>query len=295
MISILIPVYNFDVTELATELNRQCMDLGMPFEILCYDDGSKPDFKTQNQTITLEFVTYKELDKNHGRARIRNLMASESKYNFLIFIDCDMGVCSSAFIKNYLDHYDKGAIVGGITYSARPPEEKQQYLRWYYGISRESNSAGSRKEKPYASFMSGNFAISKEFFEMVQFDEKLDGYGHEDTLFGLELKTKRIPIVHIDNFLLHNGIDTAEDFLNKTENAVNNLARLIMDNKIGNNDVRLYQIWRRVKMWGGDWLLRTFFHIRKKSIVENLKSNNPTLKNLDLYKLGLLSVKLNEG
>ena len=100
--------------------------------------------------------------------------------------------------------------------------------------------------------------------------------------------------MHIDNFLQHNGIDTVEDFLSKTENAIDNLANLIRDNKIGANDIRLYQIWRRIKRCGGDWFLRAFFRFRKKNILMNLKSANPKLKNLDLYKLGLLSVKLNQ-
>ena len=67
MISILIPVYNYDVTELVAELHRQCMDLGMPFEILCYDDGSQSDFKAKNQIIALEFVQYKEMDRKRWK------------------------------------------------------------------------------------------------------------------------------------------------------------------------------------------------------------------------------------
>ena len=66
MISILIPVYNYDITGLVTELHRQCMDLDMPFEIICYDDGSQSEYKVQNQTIgQIEFVKYKEIEKNH--------------------------------------------------------------------------------------------------------------------------------------------------------------------------------------------------------------------------------------
>jgi len=295
MISVLIPIYNYPIAELVTELQRQCMDLSMPFEILCFDDGSKAEYKDQNQQISLEFVKYKELDENLGRAKIRNLLASEAQYNWLVFIDCDMGVCSSAFVRNYLDYFDKGVIVGGITYSADPPESRHKYLRWLYGVRRESNSAASRKSNPHASFMSGNFAISKDHFQMIGFDEEINGYGHEDTLFGLELKRNGVPVYHIDNFLVHNGIDTAEEFMLKTDNAVANLAKLIWDKKIVPNEIRLYQTWRKINRWGGSWLLRAFFHFRKKDLIKNLMSDNPKLRYLDLYKLGLLSVMLNKG
>jgi len=293
MISILIPVYNYDITGLVTELHRQGMDLGIPFEIICYDDGSQPEYKVQNQTIGLiEFVKYKEIEKNHGRAAIRNLMAASALYEMLIFIDCDMEICSSSFLQKYLEYEGRGAVVGGITYAENPPKDQEKYLRWLYGVNRESRSAEFRNKTPYGSFMSGNFAINKVDFDLVRFDETIKGYGHEDTLFGSDLGKKNIPVVHIDNCLLHNGLDSSEVFLSKTKNAVENLAQLVQSGKMDPN-IRLYKIYRRLKKWGVAWVFRIYFHFGKKILLNNLKSENPKLQNLDLYKLGLLSTKLN--
>ena len=48
--------------------------------------------------------------------------------------------------------------------------------------------------------------ISKTCFEQISFNEDLQGYGHEDTLFGYELDKKNIQIHHLDNPVL-NGLD----------------------------------------------------------------------------------------
>ena len=41
MLSILIPTYNYNVYPLVSELQRQCLESKIEFEILCQDDASK--------------------------------------------------------------------------------------------------------------------------------------------------------------------------------------------------------------------------------------------------------------
>ncbi|RME04221.1 MAG: glycosyltransferase family 2 protein, partial [Bacteroidetes bacterium] len=45
MLSILIPIYNFNVVELVMELHRQATELDEPVEILAFDDGSEGKWK----------------------------------------------------------------------------------------------------------------------------------------------------------------------------------------------------------------------------------------------------------
>ena len=54
-------------------------------------------------------------------------------------------------------------------------------------------------------------------FKKISFNERLSGYGHEDTLFGYELNKNNIQIHHIDNPVLNGHLDTNEAFLLKTE------------------------------------------------------------------------------
>ena len=51
MISILIPIYNFAVKELVSELSRQAQELNLDFEILCIDDNSKSKYIKLNKDI----------------------------------------------------------------------------------------------------------------------------------------------------------------------------------------------------------------------------------------------------
>lgn len=41
MLSILIPTYNYDVVPLVLELLEQCLECGIAFKNLVFDDGSK--------------------------------------------------------------------------------------------------------------------------------------------------------------------------------------------------------------------------------------------------------------
>ena len=60
MISILIPIYNFAVKELVSELSRQAQELNLDFEILCIDDNSKSKYTELNKDIKKIYgVNYK--------------------------------------------------------------------------------------------------------------------------------------------------------------------------------------------------------------------------------------------
>ncbi|MFW5793701.1 MAG: glycosyltransferase, partial [Bacteroidota bacterium] len=59
MISICIPVYNFEVEPLINELHRQGLKSNKAFEIIVLDDDSKDFFKQKNRAVkSLENVRY---------------------------------------------------------------------------------------------------------------------------------------------------------------------------------------------------------------------------------------------
>ena len=103
MISILIPIYNFAVKELVSKLSRQAQDLNIDFEILCIDDNSKSKYINLNKDLEkINGVIYKINKKNIGRSAIRNLLTKQSKYDYLLFLDCDVKIKDN-FIKNILN------------------------------------------------------------------------------------------------------------------------------------------------------------------------------------------------
>ncbi|MDR0834131.1 MAG: glycosyltransferase [Candidatus Symbiothrix sp.] len=278
MFSICIPIYNQELSQLVYELHRQAVATGLAFEILLIDDASKQEYRAENRLIDLPHVRYIQLEKNIGRAKIRNLLVEESKYQYLIFMDGDMGVESGDYIRNYVTYMNDGIVcVGGRTYELQRPVP-QKILHWKYGRTRETNSN---------IFMTCNFMIDKTHFDQIQFTMALDGYGHEDTLFGIQLKEAGIIIQHITNPLIHLDVKDAELFLNHTENALRNLAKInrLLQDQDGNYS-QLLQTKNKLDKTGITVLARTLFPLVKPLLRRHLLSKHPSLLALDVYKFG---------
>ncbi|WP_010419111.1 glycosyltransferase family 2 protein [Anaerophaga thermohalophila] len=229
MISVCVPVYNADVRSLAHLLYKQAGQLAVPVELVFIDDGSDEHFRKINQEVH-KFGRYIELYPNIGRARIRNLFLKYAVYNYLLFLDCDAQIISNDFLENYLSaipsDYADVVICGGKIYPDEKPGRNRR-LRWRYGILKESFTAKERRRFPNRSFMSNNFLISRQLLVKFPFDESLSGYGHEDTLFGFNLKKNNINIVHIDNPVMNGELETNQEFLSKVNQSLFNLKRTL--------------------------------------------------------------------
>ncbi|MEZ5059803.1 MAG: glycosyltransferase [Saprospiraceae bacterium] len=293
MLSICIPVYNFDIRSLVADLHVQAEKQSIPFEILIFDDASEDKFIFLNREIaSLTHVRWMELPTNIGRSRIRNQLAEMAQFDNLLFLDCDSKVVGSDFIENYIKeiHPSNLVICGGRTHEAQPPDETL-YLRWWYGKNREEKSAKDRSLFPNRSFLSNNFLIQKKLLLEIRFEEKLSGYGHEDSLFGYELKKRGIKIFHIDNPLAHIGLEPSQVFLKKTEEGIKNLY-YIMNNlpeyASMADDVRLMKVFKKLNRFGMSKLLAVWFSYRKKHLQGKILGPKPDLKSFDFYKLGFL-------
>lgn len=290
MLSVCIPVYNYNVQNLVSEISKQAINENIDFEILVFDDGSSENFKIQNRKIKdVSGVYYFELTQNIGRSKIRNLLSQEAKFDSLLFMDCDAEV-PHGFIRKYLQNFQSGCvIVGGVSYSSEKPS-KEFLLRWRYGILRESTPVDIRKSNPYYSFKTFNFLIPKHVFNQVKFDERLTGYGHEDTLFGISLKKQNIPIIHIDNPLIHLGLETNKIFLGKTDTGIQNLVKLI------NTETTPAEFWESVSLLRfyneiPIWMKRAIamkFKFFKAALSKFLISGKAPMFFFDIYKLSYL-------
>ncbi len=287
-LSILIPTYNYDVRKLIQQLQEQLLVLTVPAEILCYDDASPSEaIKLVNRDIRkLSFVMYAELHTNLGRAAIRNKLASDANYNKLLFIDCDSELVSNIFLKNYLEQSGKyHALVGGTVYN-ETNSNPEYSLRWTYGKAREQRAAKERNNCPYESLTLNNFFIDRDTFLTIKLDEKIEGYGHEDTKFGYTLQKNTISLRHIDNPVLHCGLETNEVYLEKTEAAIKNFYKLSLQGY--GRGTRLFKSYKLLKTLRLARLYRFVFSAFRKSIIRNLSSLHPSLLLFDLYKLRLL-------
>ena len=196
MLSILIPVYCFDLRPLVQQLWQQAQALPHPWEIRLLDDGSPTAWQVKNRALGgLTGVIYEECIQNMGRAKIRNKLAASARYDYLLFMDCDSAAPDDQFLARY----------------------------WWYGSQREVRTAAERQQRPYEGFMTNNYIVPKHIAQDIPFEAKLQQYGHEDTLFGLELKRHQINIQHLDNPLLHIGLEETEAWLRKQQQAIHNL------------------------------------------------------------------------
>lgn len=294
MISICIPIYNFNVVPLVKELLRQIE--GHQCELLLIDDASTA-FVVENSelhNVTKLIV----LDQNVGRAQIRNLFLKYAKHEYLLFLDCDSLVENKDFIENYLNIIRLGqtsVVCGGREYAKYAPDLEHK-LRWKYGVESESKSTIQRMELPYRSFMTNNFLVRKDILEQTRFDESLTLYGHEDTLFGFELKKKSVPIIHIDNPIRNGYLETNEEYLFKTEESITNLVQIVRS--ISNprefcKEVRLLNYYQSVKK--NVWSLKVLFFISRKRLLKKLISGKATIKEFNYYKLMLLIKSLEDN
>ena len=215
MLSILIPIYNFDVSKLVKELHQQGLNLTVNFEIILVDDASTNNCNLINNTLkVLEYVRYIGLEKNKGRSRIRNYLATLAQYEYLLYMDCDSMPVSNSYLSNYVAELNKHKLLyGGRVYHSEKPIATAKILHWSYGTNREVVDTTIRQKNPYRSFMTNNFLIPKHLMVTHPFDESIRGYGHEDTLFGIELEKSKVAIKHIDNPLEHIDVETVDSFL----------------------------------------------------------------------------------
>lgn len=228
MLSILIPTYNYDCTRLVSDLHQQAALSGIDYEIIVADDASPTYiYKEKNREINaLPHCRLIELEENVGRARIRNLLADEAQYEWLLFMDADAEVIGPHYISNYLAHCTAATdvICGGLCHADTLPSPTVSLRYAYEKRADKRRAARYRAEHPYERFTPFNFLIRKETFMAIRFDETIRDYGHEDTLFGIELQRRGTPLLHIDNPLRHLGLETNGVFLQKTQMALRNLA-----------------------------------------------------------------------
>ena len=136
-------------------------------------------------------------------------------------------------------------------------------------------------------FLSNNFLIEKIVFEKVRFNEKIRNYGHEDTLFGVELYKNGFMILYIRNPLLHEGLQTNGEFLEKTKSSLQNLS-FIYKNLIPKEDapnIRLIAAYEKLKKIRMTGVIRVLGSALKPIIERNLNSRYPSMFLFDFYKL----------
>lgn len=291
MLSILIPTYNYNIVKLVNDLHAQANTLYVDFEIVVMEDGSKK-FLFENKSIeNLLFVKYSVLSENIGRAAIRNRLADNAKYSYLLFLDCDTEICKNDFLERYLKFCEQNCVVsGGRIYKNNTSKEFSLIEK--YGKMREQFTYQNLKiRKKFTVFTTPNFLIDKNIFKKVRFDESIKQYGHEDTVFGIELQRQNIDIQRIDNPVYHIGLEDNLTFLKKTEIGLQTLLNIYKSGKYPEiqQNARILSFYLKIKKLHLTKIIALKFTIFKPLIIKNLTSKKPSMLLFDFYKLGILT------
>ncbi len=160
MISILIPVNNYDIVNLVHSMKNGMEKVPEYCEILIGDDGSTPEFRNKYMALESDKIKVIYSEKNIGRAAIRNRLALEARGDHLLFIDADVMIPGTAetYLLKWLPMINTARVIcGGILYNDTPPGDPDKMLRWKYGRKREQRKASDRNRNPHDSFSSFNF------------------------------------------------------------------------------------------------------------------------------------------
>lgn len=291
MISICIPIYNNDITKLITDLHFQCEALDCKYEILLIDDASQLDYQIINRDLSkLSNVYYEELSLNISRSAIRNLFPLKASYPYLIYIDNDAEVCTTDYITRYIRLRTAGIICyGGTEYLNYPSHP--YYLRWKFGVEREAIPIDKRQQDPDRYFSTFNFMIDKRILLLHPFNEDIHEYGYEDVVFHAEVIKEGYHITQTDNPLVHKGLMSNDDFLKRTNIAIENLNSLEKNKELQidlSNTVKLLHTQKKIEKYKLTYITSILFRLMKKYFIKNLLGKKPSLFIFDLYKLGYL-------
>ena len=274
MLSILIPTYNYDCSSLVYDLDTMCSKANIDYEIIVGNDGSTCNMQNlKNLTQTLTNFRFLDFKENKGRSIIRNILIEESRYNKLLFIDSDMHICKDDYIKTYLKE-EAPMVSGGmdIVEDGNP----DYILHKKYEKNRSTNIATT-----------SNLYVDRKIFNEFRFVD-VKKYGYEDIIFSHQV-SKKYEVKFISNPLIHCGAIETEKFIKRLDDTTEVLVELYKNEQHRNDIIecsRLLKTYLKLRYFRTLFLLG--FEIFRPLILKQLKSKNPNLYLLDIYKLGLL-------
>ncbi len=289
-LSILIPVYNQVCVEMVERLDELCQKAdGLEYEIIVADDCSSDKETVETNRSIGKFPHCRLIEKkeNGGAGATRNVLARESRYGWLLFLDCDMRLPDERFIERYLECENEAVINGGIRIEGG--EAERHCLRFLYETkAAPMHTAEQRQLRPYKSFRSTNFLVARQVMLDNPFHEPMKRY--EDVFFGKTLKQRGVKIRHIDNPVVMSHFDTNSEYIAKVEKDMTMLHRFRRELK---GYSPLLTAVDTLRHWVVPiWAMRLFHKIFGRMIRRNLTGGRPKLALLNIYKVGFfLNIK----
>jgi glycosyltransferase involved in cell wall biosynthesis len=287
ILSVLVPVYNWDISLLFDKLAEE-IHSGMfndMIEVIVIDDCSTDDkIRTANGKKVLECrntganIKYSELRKNLGRALTRNKLAEQASGEFLLFLDADVLPDQTDFLRRYIDYISKNewdVVCGGLSSIHRKMIDKKYDFCFYWNTKIVAKAAEVRNKTPWRYLWTSNIMVRKSVFHELPFDERFSGYGFEDSEWGIRLSNK-YKVLHIDNTVSHLGLVTKETAYKKMRDSIENYVLLAKLHPGAFQETRIHRIAGRLSSFNSslldimDVLLRKMFSSIKNNKISFL-------------------------
>lgn len=280
MLSILIPTFNDDLTSLVQNLCREIQSLDAPVEVIIGDDHSD---QKNNYDPLKKFgpVSLLRNEQNLGRTATRQHLAQNAKFKTLLFLDADVLPIHTDFLARYLAHLGQGSVLfGGVRYTDQKPK-KQLLLRWVYGKKREAKTAEQRATNPHF-IISQNLMIDRDIFLSVN-NPEIQRYGW-DNVFSYQLFHKDINVLHLDNPVLHMGLESCDNYLEKVDQAMETLVWAQKQGMISEDFTSIQKFYHKLRAMGLSRILRMLIRPCLPVMRQQLASSFPSVRVLDLFK-----------
>lgn len=283
-LSVLIPCYNSDATPLVRQLLPMLQCETISWEVIVADDGSPNTvYSEQNAQIgDMPNCQFIRKERNEGSAATRNFLATQSRYDWLLYLDCDIEIPDHDFIKRYIQSIPANVINGGIR--IKEDSTHSGNLRYAYERHEEGKHTAERRQMmKHKEFRSTNFIIRRKDIMRCPFDERFKASGYEDVLFGKHLKQADISISHIPNPVMMADFENNADYVVKTERNLRTLKRFSQELRgyshlltfvEGIHIPAILNLMRLWHQWFGRWERK------------NLTGSHPSLLLFKLYRLG---------
>jgi glycosyltransferase involved in cell wall biosynthesis len=288
-LALAVPVYNHQPLELLEEAYAQLQALPLATGIYLLNDGSpSPLSALEKWARSHKNVYYQRASANRGRAATRNALASWADAEYCHFLDDQAVVDQAQFWAQLWEaRLEGGVVYGPAAYTPQP--EPGSELRWRVGRHRELRCFPP--EDPYGAFKGHHFLAHRRIWPRISFAETLRGYGHEDTLFGLELEAQAIPIKAVNLPVYNTPLDPNPLFLQKTRESLDNLRFIEAQYPQWRHRFKLLQARKwLLKIPGLRAVLRLLWPAGRKIMEKGLLSPAAPLWLYDLYRLFYLLV-----
>ena len=291
-LSILIPVYNTVCVDIVRRLQLMAEQAELSdYEIIVADDASPlKDSREQNEQINaLPHCSYIIKEVNSGSAATRNFLARKSRYPWLLFIDSDVEVVDDRFLSRYLTSLSAPVVNGGLAVGGDDDTLRHNLRYRYEKAEAPQHTASRRQQRPYQSFRSTNFLVSRQTMLDCPFDERFRNSGYEDVFLGKKLRQQHIAIAHIDNPVVMTDYEDNATYVAKMERNLQTLHHFRQDLK---GYSKLITLSDGIHLKTVRRCLTAVYRFFRPMMRRNLCSSHPSLFVFKLYKTGYyLSIK----